>query len=264
MLASDLNVCMIPLEIVWDDIELNLKNVKDIVGQVHEQTDLLILPETFASGFPIEKTKEYLTSVTAKYQSEILDTLLKLSADKNMAICAGLLACEDGKMMNKAVFIEPNGELHSMAKNHLFSMAGEQHLFESGKGRLKLRYRGWNIAVGICYDVRFPVWCRNRNNEYDLMAFIANWPQVRVSAWNKLLPARAIENECYVCAVNCKGEDNKGFSYDGASHVIDFKGKEIGAEADNGFIYARLSKEKLESFRKKFPAWMDADEFELI
>ena len=113
----------------------------------------------------------------------------------------------------------------------------------------------------VCYDIRFPVWCRNVDNEYDLLLAVANWPDVRVDAWNKLLYARAIENESYVCGVNCKGTDTGGFNYDGSSAIIDFKGKEVSVASQDGILYAVLSKEKLERFREKFPAWKDSDKF---
>lgn len=145
-------------------------------------------------------------------------------------------------------------------------MAGENKIFSPGDRRLHVRFRGWNIAMVVCYDIRFPVWCRNVNNEYDLLIAVANWPDVRIDAWNKLCYARAIENEAYLCAVNCLGTDKHGFNYDGASHAVDFKGKDIAVDLErNGLLlkYANLSKEKLTRFREKFPAWNDADSFKI-
>ncbi len=113
----------------------------------------------------------------------------------------------------------------------------------------------------VCYDIRFPVWCRNVDNQYHLLRVVANWPTVRVDAWNKLIPARAIENDAYVCADDCKGIDPKGFEYDGSSMAIDFKGKDVTVRTDDGFLYAHLSRESLDRFRTKFPAYMDADRF---
>lgn len=181
----------------------------------------------------------------------------------NLAICGSMLRYNEGELTNSAFFVEPNGDITFQSKNHLFSMAGENLLFSKGTKRLQVRYRGWSIALGVCYDIRFPVWCRNRENEYDLMIFVANWPKVRINAWNRLLPARAIENEAYVCGCNCKGIDNKSFEYDGASQIFDFKGDIIGSIYDKNFIYARLSKENLTKFRQKFPSWKDADEFRI-
>lgn len=144
-------------------------------------------------------------------------------------------------------------------------MAGEDRVFSRGYQRMKVRYRGWNLAMVICYDIRFPVWCRNFDNEYDALIVVANWPDVRVGAWNALLPARAIENEAYVCAVNCKGTDSAGFTYDGASGVYDFKGKDVSVKIEpDDFVYATLSRERLDNFRAKFPAWRDADPFRIL
>lgn len=144
-------------------------------------------------------------------------------------------------------------------------MAGEDKVFSPGTTRLSVRFRGWNIAMIVCYDIRFPVWCRNRNNEYDVLIAVANWPVSRVSAWNSLLTARAIENEAYVLGVDCRGTDNHGFEYDGSSAIIDFKGKHLGVtDPDTGLIYASLDPDRLASFRNKFPAWRDADTFSLL
>ena len=150
-------------------------------------------------------------------------------------------------------------------------MAGEDKIFSCGNKRLKIRFRGWNITMVTCYDIRFPVWNRNVSNEYDILIAVANWPEVRITAWNKLLPARAIENEAYVCAVNCKGTDNKGFSYDGSSMILDFKGNEIGKEItieeklENSTtphsIMPLCHEQNLTVFREKFPAYKDSDSF---
>lgn len=138
-------------------------------------------------------------------------------------------------------------------------------MFSPGTRRLTVRYRGWNISMVICYDLRFPVWCRNTGSGYDLLIVVANWPQVRINAWKRLIPARAIENLAYVAAVDCRGTDSKGFVYDGSSSVVDFKGDEISVpdHIDN-IIYASLSKERLDAFREKFPAHLDADTFTII
>ena len=183
-----------------------------------------------------------------------------------MAIAGSFLADTGGLLGNRAFFIEPNGEECMADKRHLFSMAGEDRLLSAGDRRLKVRYRGWNIAMVVCYDIRFPVWCRNVNNEYDLLIAVANWPKVRVEAWKKLLMARAIENEAYVCGVDCKGKDVKDIEYDGTSMAVDFKGRDISvADPDGGdLVYATLSLDRLNGFREKFPAYRDADSFRII
>lgn len=256
---NDLNVCLLPLEIVWGDKEKNLKTLETLLEQVHHDTDLVILPETFSTGFPSGK-KEDIRPLAERNTESTIDFLKILAARHNFAIAGSFIADTGGSLYNRGFFIEPNGDETFADKRHLFTMAGEHESFSRGYDRMKVRFRGWEISMIICYDVRFPTWCRNHANEYDLLLAVANWPTVRVDAWNKLLYARAIENEAYVCAVNCKGTDSNGFEYDGSSKAIDFKGKDIGVSSEGSpFIYASLSKEKLYRFREKFPAWKDAD-----
>lgn len=265
MNSKNLNVCLFPMEIVWEDKVLNLKNLEDHLSRIHQDTDLVILPETFSSGFPSGEEKDYVREFAEKNTGATIDKLKELAARHNVAITGSYIANTAGSLYNRAFFIEPSGDEYFGDKHHLFTMAKEHEVFSKGASRMKVRFRGWNIAMVICYDIRFPVWCRNVGNEYDLLIAVANWPTVRVDAWNKLLVARAIENQAYVCGVNCKGTDKKGFEYDGSSAVIDFKGKDVSVTLeDSPFIYASLSLEKLDAFRTKFPAWNDADSFEIL
>lgn len=253
------------MEIVWGDKEKNIAALRDAMEKVHPETDLLILPETFSTGFPTGMEKESVRQLAERNTGTTIDIIKELAARYKMAIAGSFVADSGGSLYNRAFFIEPSGEEYFEDKHHLFVMAGEDKVFSRGYGRMKVRYRGWNLSMIICYDIRFPVWCRNVDNEYDALIAVANWPAVRVGAWDALLPARAIENEAYVCAVNCKGTDNKGFAYDGSSAVYDFKGKDISVHADDsGLIYAVLSREGIERFREKFPAWQNADPFKLL
>lgn len=265
MKSSDLKVCLFPMEIKWDDKEANLSLLREKISKVHPETDLLILPETFSTGFPVGKDKEEVRASAERNTGATIDLLKELASEYKMAIAGSFIADSGGSLYNRAFFIEPSGEETFEDKHHLFTMAGENKVFSRGYDRLKVRYRGWNLAMVVCYDIRFPVWCRNVHNEYDALIVCANWPAVRAGAWNALLPARAIENEAYVCAVDCKGTDSKGYDYDGSSAVYDFKGKDVSVRFDeNGLIYATLSRERLDSFREKFPAWADADPFRLL
>lgn len=263
MVWTDLKVCLCPQEIAWGDKEANLANLERIAARVHPETDLLILPETFSTGFPVGMDKEEVRPLAERNTGETIDFIKKIAERHKMAIAGSFIADSGGSLYNRAFFIEPSGEETFEDKRHLFTMAGENKVFSQGYGRMKVRYRGWNLVMVICYDIRFPVWCRNVANEYDALIVVANWPEVRVGAWNTLVPARAIENEAYVCAVDCRGIDSKGYEYDGSSMVVDFKGKNIAIEND-GLLYAKLSREKLDAFRAKFPAWSDADAFKLI
>ena len=261
MKSTDLNVCLYPMEIKWGDKEANLEQLKLIVDKVHPDTDLLILPETFSTGFPAGMDKETVRTYAERNTGATVDLLKQLAHERQIAIAGSFIADSGGSLYNRAFLIEPNGDETFEDKHHLFSMAGEQNVFSRGYDRLKVRFRGWNLAMVVCYDIRFPVWCRNVNNEYDALIVVANWPDVRVDAWRKLLPARAIENEAYVCAVDCQGTDTLGFNYDGTSAVFDYKGRDVSVKSDSGLVYATLSRDRLDRFREKFPAWRDADPF---
>ncbi len=261
---TSLNVALLPLEIEWGDKGKNISAVTAAMKHLHPRTDLVILPETFSTGFPAGMDKEAVRELAERNTGKTIDTLKAIVSEYSVAMAGSFVADSGGSLYNRAFLIEPQGDEVFADKRHLFTMAGENRIFSAGFNRLQVRYRGWNISMVVCYDIRFPVWCRNVLNSYDLLIAVANWPSVRVDAWNQLLKARAIENEAYVAGVNCKGTDPGGFGYDGASAVYDFKGKNITVHSDDTpFLYARLEAEKLARFREKFPAWHDADTFEL-
>ncbi|MDE6095756.1 MAG: nitrilase family protein [Muribaculaceae bacterium] len=256
---------MIPLEIKWEDKAINFKTFEKELSNVHPQTDLVILPETFSTGFPSGEDKEHVRILSEKNSGKTIGMLRNLSKKYNVAITGSFIADTGGLLSNRAFFLEPSGDEYFSDKRHLFSMAGEDKLFSPGDYRMTVRYRGWNIAVIICYDLRFPIWCRNVRNGYDLLIAVANWPASRIDAWHKLLYARAIENQSYVCGVNCKGSDKKGFNYNGCATAIDYKGKDITVSINDSDIrYATLRQDDLNAFRDKFPAWRDADNFNLL
>lgn len=259
---KDLKVCLFPQEIIWNNKESNFSNLEKALENMHPATDLIIVPETFSTGCPYGD-KESVREMSERNSGKTVERLKELARRFRVAIAGSYLADTGGLLANRAFFIEPGGEEYFGDKRHLFSMAGEDKLLSPGYKRMKVRYRGWEIAMVVCYDLRFPVWCRNVNNEYDLLIAVANWPKARVEAWKKLIMARAIENEAYVCGVDCKGIDVKDIEYDGTSMAVDFKGNDISVEDPDGgaLIYATLSLDKLNAFRDKFPAYKDADSF---
>lgn len=265
---KNLNLCLLPLRIEWGEEKKNLSELESCLSLVHPDTDIVVVPETFSTGFPVGMTREEVRKLARKPDGETVSLLKELSSKHGVALAGSFIAVEGGGLFNRGFFVEPSGEVTFSDKRHLFSMAGEEKIFTRGEKRLKVRFRGWNIALFICYDLRFPVWSRNISNEYDLALYVANWPEVRIDAWNKLLPARAIENLAYSAGVDCSGRDPKGFEYDGSSHIFDFKGQEISVVMENPdgtrFVYASLSKEKLERFREKFPAFNDSDPFRIL
>lgn len=262
-MTSNLNVCLFPMPIVWGEKQQNLDTLARAVEGVHPDTDLMILPEMFSTGF-IASDKEYARGLAERNSGETIDLIKQLAAKKGMAIAGSFIADTGGSLFNRAFFIDSYGDTAFADKRHLFTMAGEHNVFSKGDSRLRVRYRGWNISMVVCYDIRFPVWCRNVANEYDLLIAVANWPIARVDAWKQLLKARAIENLAYVCGVDCKGTDLQGYEYDGSSFAFNFIGKDITMVNEAfPYSYASLSYEKLQAFRQKFPAWNDADKFKL-
>lgn len=259
---SNLNVCLAPLRIFWGDKKKNIDLLPELFKHVHPETDILILPELFSTGFPSDKDKETFISLAEKNTGETIDFLKKLSSTHNLAIAGSFLANSGGLLYNRAFFIEPSGDEYFADKRHLFALGGEDLLLRPGDSRLKVRFRGWNISMVICYDIRFPAWCRNVDKEYDLLIAVANWPSSRIETWDSLLKARAIENLAYVSGVNCLGRDHTGAEYNGASKIFDFRGKDISVRVENqDLIYASLSMQKLNAYREKFPFWKDADSF---
>lgn len=264
MIENKLNVCLVPMEIVWDDKQRNLEYLERIFTQVHPETDLVVLPETFSTGFPSIEMQNDLGRLAETNHGETLTLLRQLSSKNNVAIAGSFIAKDNEKLFNRSFFIEPGGDEYFEAKKHLFAPGGEDKIFAPGEKRLSVRFRGWNISMIVCYDLRFPVWCRNRNNEYDLLIAISNWPVSRIDTWDTLLKARAMENSAYVCGVNCTGIDNLGGEYNGSSHVFNYKGKDLAVKIGNdGLLYAGLSLQKLMNYRDKFPSWKDADPFYL-
>ncbi len=264
MFPDNLNVCLLPMNIIWGKTEENLRNLENYFRLLPERVDLVVLPETFSTGFPSFKNTKYVRLLAAANHN-LIHKIKALANTYNVAIAGSYIAESDDKLFNRGFFIESTGKEYYADKKHLFSLAEEDKIFCPGEERMNIEFRGWHISMVICYDLRFPAWCRNVGNQYDLLLVIANWPQVRIDAWTKLLAARAIENEAYVAGVNCLGLDDNNITYEGSSQIFDFKGKEIGqGSGSTPFLLATLNHSKLDAFREKFPAWKDADIFRLL
>ncbi len=251
-------ICLIQFDIIWKNPKANLEYIsKQILDCKNENVDLIILPEMFTTGFIMDPES------VENYQDEIIDKLKTLSIATNAAITGSIAWNESGKFFNRLLFIFPSGEIQTYDKRHLFTLAGEQNSFEKGDKSIMIEYKGFRIRPIICYDLRFPVFCRN-DNEYDLLIVVANWPEARIDAWNALLKARAIENMCYVAAVNRIGIDGNDAKYSGDSQVIDSLGnylvKPFG-ESSNRIIV--LDKDALNKNRMHFGFLNDRDSFNL-
>lgn len=246
--------------IFWADKAANLQKVEDQLILLAGNTDLVVLPEMFTTGFCTDKLQ-----LAETMKGETIHTLQNWAIKYKMAITGSFIASENDKIYNRAFFVFPSGKTETADKRHLFSFGGEHEYFSFGDKRLIVNYCGFNILVLVCYDVRFPVWSRNVNNEYDLLVFVADFPQRRIMDWDILLQARAVENQAYVCGVNRVGIDGLGIEYDGHSTLLDFKATPLLHFPENktSIQTAEITIEPLILYRQKFAVWRDADEFEL-
>ncbi len=262
MFSRNLRVALIEDSITWADKEANLEQLRRNMQNIPEDTDLVVLPELFSTGFMVDD-REAASNLAERNIDGTMNELHRLATEHNLAIAGSFLAHTAGQLYNRAFFIEANGDETFYDKRHLFAFAGEDKVYKQGfKQAPIVRYRGFSIKLIICYDLRFPVFCRNVNNGYDILLVVANWPKARENAWRQLLIARAIENEAYVLGANRCGEDPNGIAYsEGSSCILDFKGKLITERGTSPIIAADLSLPALARFREKFPAWQDADEF---
>lgn len=255
-----LRISLVQTDIVWENKQANLSKLEDKLQQLSQESDLIVLPEMFATGFTMQ------SPLFAETNEGVTLTTLKDWAKKyNLAFTGSFIYTQDNHFYNRAFFITPEGNDSFYNKRHLFRMGNESEHFSAGSDKCIVSWRGWNICLMVCYDLRFPVWCRNVNNEYDLLIFVANWPSPRRQAWNSLLCARAIENLCYVCGVNRVGTDGMGLNYSGDSSLYNMKGENLVhfADGEENTQTITLHLSTLHSFRNKFPAWMDADKFSI-
>lgn len=254
-----LRISIVQQNIEWENKEANLEFIGSIVSKHSQETDLIVLPEMCTTGFSTN-SRELAETVEGKTITQIKEWAIQY----NIAICGSFIAKDNGNFFNRGFFITSEKN-HYYDKRHLFRMGNEPASFSSGNNRLIIEHKGFNICLLICYDLRFPVWARNINNEYDLLIYVANWPASRSKVWNTLLDARALENMCYVCGVNRVGRDGNGLEYSGSSQLINAKGEKIlSTELNQEDIKTVcISKQELNNFRIKFPVWKDADKFEI-
>lgn len=264
MFTRNLRVSLIEDKIAFADPEANMQQLWRNLRNVPDDTDLVVLPELFTTGFVTPH--DQAAQVAQRNIDGTITQLHKWADELHVAFAGSFLARTADMLFNRGFFIEPGGEETFYDKRHLFTFSGEDHVFKQGfKLAPVIRYRGFNIKLIVCYDLRFPVFCRNRlGQDYDLLLVVGNWAQSRQRAWKQLLLARAVENQAYVCGVNRSGTDPEGTDYgEASSFVIDFKGNILAERGTSPIIAADLSPAALQRFREKFPAWRDADDFSL-
>jgi len=258
-MENELKVTIIQADLVWENAIQNRLNFERKILALKEPTDLIVLPEMFTTGFAMQPKH-----LAEKMDGDTVSWMLQLAKEKNSAICGSIIITENDLYYNRYLFATPSGEIHHYNKRHLFSLAGEHERYQNDNQQVIIEYKGWRICPLVCYDLRFPVWSRNTSN-YDVLIYVANWPKPRVTAWNTLLKARAIENMSYVVGVNRVGTDANGHEYTGNSIVLDELGNEMTPLAENTEVSltTTLSKEKLLASRTKFNFLGDQDTFEI-
>lgn len=254
----NLKIAGIQSELFWEDIDANLEQFDSKIDSIKEDVDLIILPETFSTGFSMNQ------EIAEPMDGKAVSWIAKKAKEKKCCITGSVLIEENGQYFNRMIIAKDDGEILTYDKRHLFTFGHEDKYFSAGRKRLVFELKGWKICPLICYDLRFPVWSRN-NEEIDLYLYIANWPAVRSKAWDILLQARAVENVSYVAGINRVGYDFTNKHYGGNSSIIDFKGDSIfNFPIDKNHIeISTLNMKNLNDFRAKFPALNDRDKFEI-
>ena len=260
MEQNSISIALIQSELHWQNTKQNLQMFEQKIASIIQPVDLIVLPEMFTTGFSMEV--ELLAENW--FNSPTLEWIKNQSKLKNATICGSFMVEENGSYYNRLVCINAEGEVQKYDKRHLFRMAKEHQYFSEGSYKLIIEINNWKICPMVCYDLRFPVWSRNKNLEYDILLFVANWPEKRIAAWDTLLKARSIENLCYSIGVNRTGNDGNNIQYCGNSAVYDFLGNEIYLKnKEEDITIVQLSKSELDNYRERFPAHLDADFFHL-
>jgi predicted amidohydrolase len=256
---QDLRITLVQANQVWENKAANLKHYEELLKRAGE-TDLILLPEMFQTGFSMN------ASVLAEKMEDSagISWLKQQAKEKNAAFYTSLIIEEEGKYFNRGVFVEPDGKLTVYDKRKLFGMAEESVHFTAGTKEVIVDYLGWKINLQVCYDLRFPENIRNGELDgepaYDLLLYVANWPERRIHHWSTLLPARAIENQCYVAGVNRVGTDDSGLSYSGQSKLFNLLGEELSNLLDSeSVITETVSYDELVQLRKKLPFLRDSN-----
>ena len=258
-MKNELNIVGIQSSIVWEKPAANLEYFGQQISKLPSTVDLVILPEMFTTGFSMNPI-----SIAETMEGPSIKWMVTTAKTNRMALVGSVVIKENAQYFNRLFFIHPNGHIETYDKRHLFTLAKENDQYTSGEERLIVFYKGWRICPLICYDLRFPVWSRN-TNEYDLLVFVANWPSIRIHAWDTLLKARAIENMSYCIGVNRVGKDENGYEYNGHTAIYNFLGEKISStiEGKENVLQSVIFKTKLIKLRQKLNFLQDQDVFKI-
>jgi omega-amidase len=257
---NTLNISLLQANLSWENTTENIEHFTSRIDQINNDVDLIVLPEMFSTGFSMNAVK-----LAETMSGETVNWMKKMAQQKQSAIVGSVIISEDDHFYNRLLYVFPNGKIQHYDKRHTFTLANEHETYTSGSQKLIVTYKGWKICPLICYDLRFPVWARNVEN-YDLLIYIASWPEKRVNAWDALLKARAIENMSYTIGVNRVGKDGNDYNYVGHSVGIDFLGNALSEEHNEKeeTISFSIQKETQETTRKKLGFLLDMDTFSML
>ena len=246
--------------VFWENIDRNLQNIAlKLADGVRERTDLIVLPEMFNTGFTM-KTE----ALAEKMDGKTVQWMKNIAAKYECAITGSLIVVEEGRYFNRMVWVTPDGETQHYDKHHLFGLGDEDENFSAGSTPLIVTLKGWKIRLAVCYDLRFPVWLRNKNAAYDILLLVASWPDQRSAHWRALIPARAIENQSYVIGVNRVGHDGNQVYHSGHSMCIDPLGNTVYYKPEDEDLYTfSINYTEVEKARRQFPFLKDADDFKI-
>lgn len=268
---SSLTITLIQTALHWQNKPANLAMFEQKINAIHPKTEIVVLPEMFSTGFSLQPAP-----LAEDMEGATVQWMQRLAAERKIVLTGSMITSENDNYYNRLVWMLPNGQRGIYDKRHLFAYAGEDAQYTPGSKRLIASVKGWKINLLVCYDLRFPVWARQAAAtaptgdtgmapEYDVLIYVANWPQRRSHAWKTLLQARAIENQCYVVGVNRVGDDGNGLHYSGDSMVVDPLGEVLYSMAEQEDVFTiTLQKDRLEEIRTKFPFWKDADGFSIL
>jgi len=256
-MQDELRVALIQSNLVWENPTQNRTKFSEKISEISEEIDLIVLPEMFTTGFTMNALE-----VSETMQGASIVWMQDLAKKVNAAICGSLIIEEQGNYYNRLVFVKPEGDLELYDKRHTFTLAGEDKVYTAGQDKLHVDYKGWKICPLVCYDLRFPVWARNVES-YDLLLYVANWPKPRITSWDALLKARAIENMSYCIGVNRVGLDINDYEYSGHSAAYDVLGNRIDTipvDKEHTEVVV-LNKKHIEAYRNKLNFLNDKDDF---
>lgn len=264
---SNLSITIIQTELHWEDKQANLHMLEEKIKSMAAKTHVVILPEMFSTGFSMNAAL-----LAETMEGTTVDWMKRISRENNIILTGSIIIEEAGSFFNRLIWMQPDGYHGHYDKRHLFGFAGEDKYYTAGNKRLICSVNGWKINLQICYDLRFPVWARQQHTgdensapEFDLLIYVANWPERRSHAWKTLLTARAIENQCYVAGVNRIGKDANDIHHSGDSMIIDPMGEVLYQKNNEADVFTiTLKKETLSDIRSRLPFLKDADDFNIL